>query len=88
MNTWKKKAVIIIKEFHKVVQKLEKKAYKKKSYYYNLKKSIAGETPMLVISEDFALMPRDQDLSDSEEKDSVNEDKVKAREFAKQGEEI
>ena len=36
------------------MQKLKKKTYKKKSYYYNLKKSIASETFMLVISEDFA----------------------------------
>ena len=35
-------------------KKTKKKTYKKKSYYYNLKKSIASETFMLVISEDFA----------------------------------
>ena len=70
------------------MQKLKKKAYEKKSYYYNLKKSIASETPIPIIPENFALTLRDQNLSDSKEKDNVNKDKIKAREFAKQREEI
>jgi len=70
------------------MQELEKKTYKKKSYYYNLKKSIASETLMFVILEDFTLTLRDQNLLDSKGEDSVNKNKVKVKEFAKQGEEI
>ena len=80
--------MIIIKKSYKIMQKLEKKVYKEKFYYYNLEKSIASETLMLVISKDFTLTLRDQNLSNSKEKDSVNEDKVKAKEFIKQREEI
>lgn len=67
---------------------MEKKAYKEKSYYYNLEKSIANGTLIPVISEDFAFTPRDQDLLDNKGKDNINEDKVEVREFAEQGEEI
>lgn len=43
---------------------------------------------MLVIPEDFAPTPKDQNLSNSEKENSMNKDKVKAKEFAKQGEKI
>ena len=79
---------MVVKESHKIMQELEKKAYKEKSYYYNLEKSITSGTPMLVISEDFTPTLRDQDLLNNKEKDSVNKDKVEAKEFAKQGEKI
>ena len=80
--------MVIAKESHKMMQKLKKKAYKKKSYYYNLKKSIASKTPIPVIPKNFAFILKNQNLSDSEEKDNVNKNKIKAKEFAKQGKKI
>ena len=75
--------MVVAKESHKVMQKLEKKTYKKKFYYYNLKKSIASKTLMPIIPKDFTPTPRNQDLLNNKGKDNVNKDKVKAREFAK-----
>ena len=57
--------VLITKKSYKVIQKLKKKAYKKKSYYYNLRKSITSETLMPIISKNFAFTLINQDLSNS-----------------------
>lgn len=65
------------------MQKLKKKAYKEKFYYYNLKKNIANGTLIPVISKDFTFTLRNQNLLDNKEKDNVNKNKIKAKEFAK-----
>ena len=74
--------MLIAKKSYKVIQKLKKKAYKKKFYYYNLEKSIANETPIPIISKDFTFTLKNQNLLNSKEEDSVNKNKVKVKEFA------
>tara|TARA_R110002033_G_scaffold163051_1_gene199993 strand:+ start:139 stop:381 length:243 start_codon:yes stop_codon:yes gene_type:complete len=80
--------MLIAKESYKIIQELKKKIYKKKFYYYNLKKSIASKTLMLIISEDFAFTLMNQNLLNSKEDNNVNKNKVKAKKFAKQKKKI
>ncbi len=51
------------------MRELEMAAYRKKSYYYNLEKSISEGTPMPTIPKDFGLVAISKDLTNSKEDD-------------------